>query len=92
MNLTLTALLLLFLIVGILFQLNRSRQKAREKAIQEEVEIQRKATQLLGNAALAVERGDRATADHFLSEASKLLKTGKAPRLQKPDGDGSGSA
>jgi uncharacterized protein HemX len=75
MTTTLAALLLLVICVGISFFIYRGKQNAREKAILEAAEAQRKATNLLGNAALALERGDRASAGHFLNEAHRLLKS-----------------
>ena len=71
---TLLALLTLSLAVGAFIVVFRRKHKARQQAIAAEMDKQRKATQLLGQAALAVERGDRATADHFLQEANHLLK------------------
>lgn len=79
MLLTLLILLTLFLAVAACIVLFRRKHKARQQAIAVEMERQRKATQLLGQAALAVERGDRATADHFIQEANQLLKPGSIP-------------
>lgn len=51
----------------------RQRQKKREANLHAEMEAQKKALRLLGNAAIAMESGDKEGSKRLLDEANSLL-------------------
>jgi type II secretory pathway pseudopilin PulG len=74
---TLQGLLVLAACIGITFYGFKRQQRQREKILAAENEKQQQALQMLTTAALAVENGNKATAEQLLQEANKLLREGK---------------
>lgn len=70
----LLALLLIVACAALSFYLLRQRQKKREAALLAEMENQKKALRMLGNAAIAMESGNKEESKQFIDEANALLK------------------
>lgn len=74
---TLQGLLVLAACIGITLYCFKLKQRQRAKILAAENEKQQQALQMLTTAALAVESGNKETAEQLLQEANKLLREGK---------------